>query len=95
MVEEFHRRGILSLFEGLEEPWQLELAEKCRVDMVQGYVLARPEIAPANFGAFQRVAAVSQPANGAGTAPQPAQVQAPAKPRQAPKRATFGHRGLS
>ena len=95
MVEEFHRRGILSLFEGLEEPWQLELAEKCRVDMVQGYVLARPEIAPANFGAFQRVAPPPEPAVSTRTVMQPLQSQAQARPRHAPRRGSFGHRGLS
>lgn len=93
MVEEFHGRGILSLFEGLEEPWQLEAAERCRVDMVQGYVLARPQIAPANFRAFERVEPV---ATAVSSIPAPAQpVEAPASPSRAPRRVTFGHRGVS
>lgn len=57
MVSRFRGRGITNLFEGIEEAWQLELAEKCGVDMVQGYVLARPEIAPTSFASFSRVSA--------------------------------------
>jgi EAL domain-containing protein (putative c-di-GMP-specific phosphodiesterase class I) len=57
MVAEFRGRGILNLFEGIEEPWQLDLAQKCGVDMVQGFVLARPEIAPTTFGIFSKAAA--------------------------------------
>ena len=53
MVSEFEGRGIKTLFEGIEEPWQLELAEKCGTSMVQGFVLARPELAPTSFGEFR------------------------------------------
>lgn len=52
MVEEFATRGITSVFEGLEEHWQLELAEEAGAHMVQGYVLARPELAPTSFARF-------------------------------------------
>jgi EAL domain-containing protein (putative c-di-GMP-specific phosphodiesterase class I) len=52
MVEIFYDQGISTVFEGIEENWQLELAEKSGASMVQGYVLARPELAPTNFGAF-------------------------------------------
>lgn len=52
MVKEFASRGIVNLFEGIEEPWQLELAEESGVELVQGYVLARPEIAPTSFAIF-------------------------------------------
>jgi hypothetical protein len=65
------------------------------VDMVQGYVLARPEIAPASFRAF----APADPA--ATSAPRPPAVAQPekraqeaAQPRRVVKRATFGHRGV-
>ncbi len=44
MVEKFRSMGIQTVFEGLEERWQLDLADTCRVDMVQGYILARPEL---------------------------------------------------
>ena len=49
MVAQFQDRGIETLFEGLEERWQLELAESMGVDMAQGFILARPELAPAHF----------------------------------------------
>ena len=52
MVTQFEERGIRTLFEGIEELWQLELAEKCGTSMVQGFVLARPELAPTGFGKF-------------------------------------------
>ena len=49
MVSTFAEQGILTVFEGIEEPWQLELAEKSGAAMVQGFVLARPELAPTSF----------------------------------------------
>ena len=52
MVTQFHDRGIETLFEGLEERWQLEMAEEMGVIYAQGFVLARPELAPANFAEF-------------------------------------------
>ena len=45
MVSAFTEQGIKTVFEGIEESWQLELAEKSGASMVQGYVLARPQIA--------------------------------------------------
>ena len=46
MVKTFHDMGIKCVFEGLEETWQLEVAAQCNVDLVQGFVLARPELVP-------------------------------------------------
>jgi EAL domain-containing protein (putative c-di-GMP-specific phosphodiesterase class I) len=69
MVASFEQQGIRTVFEGIEEGWQLELAEKSGASMVQGFVVARPEIAPTSF----RVAAKAGPARiaaaGAGKAP--------------------------
>ncbi len=45
MVHAFEEQGIRTVFEGIEENWQLELAEKSGASMVQGFVLARPQIA--------------------------------------------------
>ncbi len=56
MVEIFAAQGISTVFEGIEENWQLELAERSGASMVQGYVLARPELAPTGFGAFPTIA---------------------------------------
>lgn len=52
MVRSFESQGIRTVFEGIEEGWQLELAEKSGASMVQGYVLARPELAPTSFRVF-------------------------------------------
>lgn len=49
MVETFKQRGIRSVFEGIEHGWQLELAEKCGVSMVQGFAIAHPEVVPNIF----------------------------------------------
>jgi EAL domain-containing protein (putative c-di-GMP-specific phosphodiesterase class I) len=54
MVTTFSDQGIKTVFEGIEETWQLELAERSGASMVQGYVLARPEIVPTNFAEFHR-----------------------------------------
>lgn len=52
MVKRFREQRVLTVFEGIEEHWQLELAERCGADFIQGYVLARPELAPTNFKIF-------------------------------------------
>lgn len=52
MVSAFEQQGIKTLFEGIEESWQLELAERSCASMVQGFALARPQIVPADFYAF-------------------------------------------
>jgi len=84
MVADFRAKGIINLFEGIEEPWQLELAEKCGVDMVQGYVLARPEIVPVNFAMFPSARFFSEPARHFS-------VPVPARRKPASRR-VFGHR---
>ena len=56
MVKGFEQQGIRTVFEGIEEGWQLELAEKSGASMVQGYVLARPELAPTSFRVFAKSA---------------------------------------
>jgi EAL domain-containing protein (putative c-di-GMP-specific phosphodiesterase class I) len=56
MVTSFAEQDIETVFEGIEEGWQLELAERSGATMVQGYVLARPEIAPTSFAQFRRSA---------------------------------------
>ena len=52
MVSTFADKGIATVFEGIEENWQLDLAEKAGASMVQGFVLARPELAPTSFSVF-------------------------------------------
>jgi len=76
MVTSFEQQGIRTVFEGIEEGWQLELAEKSGASMVQGFVLAKPELAPTSFRAFSRDAQPSA------AAPEPH--KAPAGPGAAP-----------
>jgi EAL domain-containing protein (putative c-di-GMP-specific phosphodiesterase class I) len=47
MVHTFEDRGIRTVFEGIEETWQIELAAEAGVSMLQGYALARPEVVTA------------------------------------------------
>ncbi len=49
MVQQFNERGILTIFEALEEIDQIDLCQELGVPLMQGYVLARPELAPTNF----------------------------------------------
>lgn len=49
MVEQFKERNISPIFEGLEEISQVDLCQELGVPLMQGYVLARPEIAPTSF----------------------------------------------
>lgn len=51
LVDSFAARGIRTVFEGIEEDWQLELAEKSGAAMVQGFVLAQPQIMPGQLAA--------------------------------------------
>jgi EAL domain-containing protein (putative c-di-GMP-specific phosphodiesterase class I) len=64
MVGEFENRGIRTLFEGLEEPWHVEVAETCGVSMVQGYALGRPQTVPADFESFDLASFVHEPVTG-------------------------------
>jgi EAL domain-containing protein (putative c-di-GMP-specific phosphodiesterase class I) len=92
IVASFKERDIPTVFEGIEEPWQLDLAERLGATMVQGFALARPEIAPTSFSSFRRKASAgvevkparAEPAGAAGSAEQ-------AKPA-VPLRRVFGRR---
>lgn len=86
MVRRFREMGVDTLFEGIEEGWQLDLAERAGVSMVQGYALARPQLAPADFRAF----ATTTPATDPTGRPQQDIVQ-PAAPAASRARA-FGRR---
>lgn len=49
LVRQFVERDILCLFEGLEEEHQIEFCQEIGVKLMQGYALARPELAPTTF----------------------------------------------
>ncbi len=88
MVTTFADQGITTVFEGIEEGWQLELAERCGATLVQGYVLARPELAPTSFAQFRPVQDESASAP---RAPAVANAEEPARRPQATQR-SFGRR---
>ncbi|MDN2580706.1 EAL domain-containing protein [Aquibium sp. ELW1220] len=91
MVSTFRERGIATVFEGIEETWQLEIAERCGASMVQGFVLARPELAPTSFSVFSRpVTAEAAPPCEAAAAPDRTFAQAV---RPHPAMRAFGRRG--
>lgn len=49
LIRHFHSLRIDVVLEGLEEMWQIEMAEAAGADMVQGFAAAVPRLAPANF----------------------------------------------
>ncbi|MCX7304526.1 MAG: EAL domain-containing protein [Hyphomicrobiales bacterium] len=61
MVSTFAGHGIQTVFEGIETSQQLEMAEASGVDMVQGFGLAQPELAPTGFAAFAQSASAQDP----------------------------------
>jgi EAL domain-containing protein (putative c-di-GMP-specific phosphodiesterase class I) len=91
MVSTFRERRIATVFEGIEETWQLEIAERCGASMVQGFVLARPELAPTSFSVFSRPIAGEETAWRA-DATEPDRSSAPAARSHQAVRA-FGRRG--
>ena len=91
MVDQFKERGITPIFEGLEDLAQVELCQQLGVPLMQGYVLARPEIAPTSFNQtypepFEPIRQTTAPA-----------VSRPASPTfglAGRKNASFGKRGV-
>jgi EAL domain-containing protein (putative c-di-GMP-specific phosphodiesterase class I) len=49
MVKTFLEQGILTIFEGLEDQRQVDICGNLQVPLLQGYALARPQIAPTTF----------------------------------------------
>ena len=48
-VARFHRKSAAVVMEGLEHDWQVELGWGAGADLIQGFALARPKLAPTNF----------------------------------------------
>ncbi len=48
-VSRFRQQGTTIVMEGLESGWQLDLGWGADADLIQGYGLARPQIAPTDF----------------------------------------------
>jgi len=90
MVQKFEAQGIRTVFEGIQEIRQLELAEQSGASMVQGFVLARPKIVPETFSGLQQR---DDEGEASAQSPQP-QEAAPeqAKGHRTRKSAAFGRR---
>lgn len=87
MVETFAAQGIITVFEGIEESWQLDLAERAGAALVQGFVLARPEIVPTSFEQFRR-----RIGSAAEASPAAVSVAAVPAPARTPAAKVFGRR---
>ena len=60
LVANFEAKGIRTVFEGIEEGWQIELTERAGASMVQGFALARPQIVPQVFTPHDQANKVAQ-----------------------------------
>lgn len=49
MVAQLERDGIRAIVASVEEPWQVELCREIGMPLMQGYLLARPEIMPSSL----------------------------------------------
>lgn len=49
VLGQFARAGIRAIMSGVEEPEQIELCRAVGMPLMQGYLLARPELAPTTF----------------------------------------------
>ncbi|MEL6921468.1 MAG: EAL domain-containing protein [Pseudomonadota bacterium] len=65
-VREFSRDGILTLLEGIETPWQLELAMQSGAAYAQGFILGLPQIVPCDFSQWAAPDVASKPEDNAG-----------------------------
>lgn len=85
IVRQLQEEGIEPIFERLEETWQVDLCLELGVTLLQGYALARPQIAPTTFNAeFPEM--LLPPAMPASVASTPANEQQRASPAATPPR---------
>lgn len=101
LIGQMRDDGIEPIFEGLEEVWQLDLCEEVGVPLMQGYALARPELAPTTFNSvFPESFATARPRQhtsdlttgiSRATAAGPAAIT-PARPSFGKPARTFGRR---
>ncbi|WP_099864558.1 EAL domain-containing protein [Pararhizobium haloflavum] len=102
----FRANGITTLFEGLEESWQVDLAISMKIDLFQGYAIAKPQMLPTTFATLFPIDPDPEPRvalDGASLACQHQREDGPAlaaiaasvatAPVRRPPRRTFGRRG--
>lgn len=99
IVSQFRDDGIEPVFEGLETGRQVDICEDLGVLLMQGYVLAKPELAPTSFDArFPELGTgyfSPSPRSDRSTAtPAFPREDRPAEPHTLRQTRTFGKRGL-
>jgi len=99
IVSQFRDDGIEPVFEGLETGRQVDICEDLGVLLMQGYVLAKPELAPTSFDArFPELGSgyfSPSPRSDRSTAtPAFPREDRPAEPHTLRQTRTFGKRGL-
>ncbi len=98
IVSQFREDGIEPVFEGLETGWQVDQCEELGVFLMQGYILAKPELAPTSFDTrFPELGSAyfSPPARPErGAAPSFSREERPNDAHPLRQTRTFGKRGL-
>lgn len=100
IVRQLRDDGIEPIFERLEENWQVELCTDLGVTLLQGYALARPQLAPTDFNEMFPEVSFSPtgdptPASASSPLPKRSSIDAPAVVLPQPTRPSrvFGKRG--
>jgi EAL domain-containing protein (putative c-di-GMP-specific phosphodiesterase class I) len=99
IVSQFRDDGIEPVFEGLETGRQVDICEDLGVLLMQGYVLAKPELAPTSFDArFPELGSgyfsPSPRSDRSAATPAFPREDRPAEPHTLRQTRTFGKRGL-
>lgn len=94
MVEEFRQKGIQTVFEGIEEEWQIDVAAEVGVSMIQGFALARPEIVPTGFSVPRMRAASGDEVEPDRDPPQSPSGDRPGRSGNRRSGRVFGRRGI-
>ncbi|MES5098733.1 EAL domain-containing protein [Agrobacterium sp. BA1120] len=95
IVQQFASEGIEPIFEALEDEREIELCLDLGVSLMQGYALARPELAPTTFNErFPELLGSTRPALFSAPAARPPSLHAGPEPRGPKPVRTFGKRGI-
>lgn len=62
IVRQFRDKGMQPVFDRLEEAWQVDFCRALGVPLLQGYALARPQLAPTDFN--ERFSTLPSPPDG-------------------------------
>jgi EAL domain-containing protein (putative c-di-GMP-specific phosphodiesterase class I) len=95
IVKQFESEGIEPIFEALEETREIAICRDLGVSLMQGYALARPEVAPTTFDdRFPELASGARSPAYAAPRQEASRPKAPVEPRGPKPVRTFGKRGI-